>query len=347
MKALVYNGPKDIRYQDFADPVLQSGDSAILKVIKSSICGSDLHIYHGNIQHEKPFVVGHEFIGEVVEIGDKVRLFSQGDRVIVAPGCGCGVCLQCQRRIGCDNGKIRVFGMGALSNYLHGGQAEAVMVPAADTTLLKIPEGINDDQAVLLTDNFPTGWVGAKWAEIQPGQTVAVIGLGSVGLNAVESAYFLGAAKVFAIDRVPERLKVAELIGAIPINGDDAVVQIQEATNGIGVDAFIEAVGSNETIKMGFDLIRPGGVISVVGAAQRNDFAFPMAAAFWRGLRLHIGICQVRQYWDEIIPLVQAGRLKPDRVVSHHMGLTEGADAYRQFDRREDGVIKIILDPVK
>jgi threonine dehydrogenase-like Zn-dependent dehydrogenase len=168
-----------------------------------------------------------------------------------------------------------------------------------------------------------------------------------VGLNAVESAYFLGASKVYAIDKIPERLKVAESLGAIPIIGDDAAAQIIEATKGIGVDSFIEAVGHNDTIRMGFDLVRSGGVISVVGAAQSNDFSFPMGFAFWRNLRFHIGLCQVRLFWDELIPLVQAGRLKPERVVTHHMGLSEGEEAYRLFDARKAGVIKIILDPEK
>ena len=347
MKALVYNGPKDIKFQNFADPALESGDSVILKVKKSSICGSDLHIYHGDLKPDRPFVVGHEFIGEVVEVGDMVRRFKVGDDVIAAPGCGCGVCRSCHAGGGCENGVVRVFGMGPLSNYLHGGQAEYVMVPAADTSLIKIPEGVNDDQAILLTDNLPTGYAGAKWAEIQPGQTVAVIGLGSVGLNAVECAYFLGASKVFAVDKIPERLAAAESMGAIPISGEDAVSQIREATKGVGVDSFIEAVGYDATIRMGFDLVRPGGVISVVGASQNPDFSFPMASAFWNGLRFHIGLSPVRSYWDELILLIQSGRLKPERVVTHHMALSEGGTAYEIFDARKDGAIKIVLDSKK
>ena len=344
MKALIYNGPRDIRYQDFPDPVLENGDSVILKVKKSSICGSDLHIYHGDLHPDRPFVVGHEFIGEVIEVGNTVRRFKAGDQVIVSPGCGCGICRACHAGTGCENGIGRVFGMGPLANYLHGGQAEYVMVPAADTSLITIPEGVTDDQAILLTDNFPTGYAGAKWAEIEPGHTVAVIGLGSVGLNAVESAYFLGAAKVFAIDKIDERLSTAQSMGAIPINGENAIDQIRQATKGLGVNAVIEAVGHDATIRMGFDLVRPGGVISVVGASQNPDFSFPMASAFWNGLRFHTGLCPVRLYWDELILLIQSGRLKPERVVTHHMGLSEGEKAYSLFDSLKDGVIKIVLD---
>lgn len=346
MKALIFNGPEDIRYQDFQDPQIETEDSVIVKVRKSGICGSDLHIYHGGFINDTDFVVGHEFIGEIVEVGENVRGFSPGDQVLSAASIGCTDCPQCKigRVTRCERGVTRCYGQGSLGGYLQGGQAEKVMVPAAETTLLHMPQGVSDDQAILLTDNLPTAYFGAKNAGIHPGQAVAVIGLGPVGLLSVECAFILGAARVFAIDKVPERLSNALELGAIPLTGDDIKTQIKEATKGRGVDAVIEAVGADATIIMGLALVRNEGTVSVVGVNMNKSIAFPIAWAQFKNITFRMGVCPVQAYWNELIPLVQSGRIRGKNVVTHHMKLSEGAEAYRIYDERKDGIMKIILE---
>jgi len=345
MKALVYQGPERITYETVDDPTPADTESVIVKVDRCAICGSDLHIYHGHgFSPDTGFCVGHEAIGEIVEVGSGVKRFRSGDRVIIAGGVGCTECEHCRAgRVDlCERGPGRVFGVSA---GLPGGQAEAVAVPAADTTLTNIPEGVNDEQALLLTDNLPTGYYGAERAEIVPGQSVAVIGLGPVGMLAAESALLMGASRVFAIDRVRERLDAAETLGATAVRSDTPVDEIREATKGRGVDAAIEAVGADETICMGLHLVRTGGVVSVVGVNQSMDCRFPMGLAFAKSIALHIGLCPVQSFWPKLIPLIQNGRLKPDRVITHRVGLSEGEQAYRQFAAREDGVMKTVLEP--
>jgi threonine dehydrogenase-like Zn-dependent dehydrogenase len=257
---------------------------------------------------------------------------------------GCGLCAAC--RAGhvarCERRVSRVFGMGA---ELPGGQAEAVAVPAADTALRRIPDGVSVEQAVLLTDILPTAFFGARNAELRPGQSAAVIGLGPVGQLAVECAFLCGAARVFAIDRIPERLAAAEALGATPVHADCAAEVVLVATAGLGPDAVIEAVGADATIQLALQLVRPAGVVSVVGVNVRLDFPFPMALALMKNLTFRIGVCPIPELWDELIPAVQAGRLRPERVFTHRMPLSEGSEAYRIFDEKRDGVLKVLLDP--
>ncbi|MFP3907738.1 MAG: zinc-binding dehydrogenase [Acidimicrobiales bacterium] len=344
MRATVLNGPGDVTVENVDEPTLPDAASIIVGVSHTAICGSDLHLYHGI--HGSPGIhLGHEFIGEVVEAGADVRRFQVGDRVLVSGVIGCGQCTQCRGHnpVRCAAGFPRVFGNGL---DLPGGQAELVAVPAADTSCHLIPESISAEAAVLLTDILPTGYYGAANADVRPGDTVAVIGLGPVGIFALQSAQVMGAARVIAIDTVPERLAHAERLGAISVDATDGTpAAVLEATDGRGADATIEAVGIDQTITDAIYSTRAGGTVSVIGANLGMEFAFPMGLAFLRDLTFRIGICPVQSTWSELIPLVAAGRIQPEHVVTHRMGLSEATEAYRLFDAREDGVLKVMLDP--
>jgi 2-desacetyl-2-hydroxyethyl bacteriochlorophyllide A dehydrogenase len=346
MKAIVFHGARDMRVETVPDPTPLDARGAVVRVDRAAICGSDLHLYHGAFPAELAgFTVGHEFVGEVVETGSGVSKLRPGDRVMVSAVVGCGECPECVRgqAVFCSTAPSQVFGTTPL---LQGGQAEAVAVPAADHTCRLIPDGVGIEQAVLLTDILPTGFFGARNAEIEPGQTVAIIGMGSVGQLALMSAQLYGPAKILAIDRVPERLAVASKQGAIPIDGNGDVTQaILEQTDGRGPHAVIEAVGADETIALAMELVRPGGVVSVVGVNVNPAFSFNMALAFMKNLRFRIGLVPVQELWPSLIPLVTSGRLAPEHVFTHRMPLSEGPRAYEIFDGRTDGVMKVLLDP--
>jgi 2-desacetyl-2-hydroxyethyl bacteriochlorophyllide A dehydrogenase len=345
IRALTYHGARDVRVETRPDPTPPDADGALLRVERAAICGSDLHLYHGDLPVLEPgFAIGHEFVGEVVEVGRGVRDFRPGDRVLCSGVIGCGLCHAC--RAGhvarCERRVSRVFGMGPA---LPGGQAEAVAVPGADAALRRIPDGLSVEQAVLLTDILPTAWFGAKNAELRPGQSVAVVGLGPVGQLAVECALVFGASRVFAVDTIPERLAAAKALGAVPLEPGAAVEAVLAATGGLGTDAVIEAVGADASIQLALQLVRPAGVVSVVGVNVRLDFPFPMALALMKNLTFRIGVCPIPEFWDELIPLVLAGRLRPERVFTHRLPLSQGTDAYRLFDEKRDGVLKVLLDP--
>ncbi len=345
MRATVLNGPGDVSIESVDDPTLIDNASIIVAVTHTAICGSDLHFYHG-VQGGPGIHLGHEFVGTVVEAGDEVRRVRVGDRVLVSGVIGCGQCRWCVagEPVRCVVGP-RVFGTTA---ELAGGQAELVAVPAADTSAIPIPESITPEQAVLLTDILPTGWFGATNAGVQPGETVAVIGLGPVGIFALQSAMVMGAARVLAVDTVPSRLARAEALGAEPIDARNGTpLAIHELTAGRGADRTIEAVGIDQTITDAIYSTRAGGTVSVIGANLGATYPFPLGLAFLRDLTFRIGLCSVQRTWPQLIPLVESGRIRPEEVVTHRMGLSEVADAYRLFDSRVDGVLKILLDPTR
>jgi 2-desacetyl-2-hydroxyethyl bacteriochlorophyllide A dehydrogenase len=342
MKALLYQGARDIRYEGFPDPILAADTDAIIRMDRCGICGSDLHIYHGQgFSPDIGYCVGHEAVGEVVEVGRAVRRLKTGDKVMLSAAVGCGGCASCLAgEINqCANNMMQCYG---LSHRLEGCQAEAIRAPFADFNVAPIPEGLTADQALMLTDNLPTAWYGLRNAEVAPGQTVVVVGLGPIGLMAVEGAFVLGAARVFAIDRVPERRTIAESLGAIAL-GDDAVARIMEMTSGRMADCAVEAVGADETIQLAINCVGRMGTVSVIGVNMTPAFNFPMGAAFFKNLTFRIGTCSVPKWWPELIPLIQGGRLRPERYISHHMPLAEGAEAYRRFDAREAGALKMVL----
>jgi threonine dehydrogenase-like Zn-dependent dehydrogenase len=217
-------------------------------------------------------------------------------------------------------------------------------VPAADFNAAPIPEGVSVDQALMLTDGLATAWFGCKNADIGSGKTVAVVGLGPIGLMAVESAFVMGAARVFALDLIPERRRLAEQLGAVALDGQDAVEIIREATGGRMADSVVEAVGADATIALSLRLAGRGGTVSVIGVNQDRTFGFPMGRAFGMGLTFRIGMCSVPETWPELIPLIQTGRLRPERYISHVLPLSDGARAYDLFDRRADGALKMVLE---
>ena len=343
MNALVYRGPRDVRYEDVADPAIVEPTDAIVRVERSGICGSDLHIYHGQgFSPDTGFCVGHEAIGTVIEAGSSVLRVTPGTRVMLSAAVGCGRCAKCLggHIARCERGAAGCYGLGA---QLQGCQADFVRVPMADFNAAPIPDGLTDDQALLLTDNLPTAYYGCLNAEIGPGKSVAVVGLGPIGLMAVEIAFVLGASRVFAVDLVPERRARAEELGAEPVDGAAAVAEISAKTKMHGVDCAVEASGSDATVAMAIALTGLGGVVSVVGVNLSPAFQFPMALAFIKNMTFRIGTCSVQCHWPELVPLVQAGRLHPERVVSHHLPLSQGAEAYRLFDAREHGALKMVL----
>lgn len=345
MKALRYYGARDVRYEAMDDPTPQSERDAIIKVEACSICGSDLHIYHGHgFSEDTGFCVGHEAVGEVVEVGRGVHRLKVGDKVMLPAAVGCGACRSCLS----GNVANCEFSAGAcygLSARLQGSQAEAVRVPAADMNAVPVPEGVTMEQALMMTDALATAWFGARNADIKPGSSVAVIGLGPIGLMAVDSAFVMGAHVVYAIDPIAERRAMAEASGAIALHPDAALEWIKQDTHGNKVDCVVEVVGSDATVDFALRLVRRRGTVSVIGVQQSRRFAFPLERAFAAGLTFRIGTCSVPEELPALFPLVQSGRLSPEKYVSHRMALSEGAEAYRLFEAREAGALKMVLKP--
>lgn len=347
MKALTYHGARDIRYEDVADPKPFDADSAVVRITAAGICGSDLHIYQGHgFTEDIGYCLGHEAVGEVVEAGSGVRRFAVGDRVLLPGSTGCTHCPACRtgRVARCERGQAACYG---LSHALPGSQAQAVAVPSADTNLVTVPDGVSAEAALLLTDNAPTAWYGARRAGITPGDTVAVIGLGPVGLLSVMAAQIMGAGRVLAVDLVPERRARAAELGAQPVEGEDVKAQVRELTGGRGADVVLEAVGADATIALALSLVRQAGRVSVVGVNQNMSFAFPMALAQVKEVEFHIGLCSVQYELPTLLALTVAGRMRPETVISHRLGLSDGPEAYRIFDSRAGGVSKVVLDPTR
>ena len=347
MKALVFNGPRDIRYESYDDPELRSANSAILKVESCSICGSDLHMYHGahigktEYNADTPrFCTGHEFIGEVVEAGPDVHGFKVGDKVLSAGGTGCGQCSVCKTGNPGQCSAATAFG---LSTGLQGGQAEFVNIPNADKTLMSM-DGLTQEQGLLLTDGMATAYFGLTRADPKPGGTVAVVGLGPIGLIGVELAFLLGAAQVLAIDPVASRRAMAEKLGAIALApGPDLIDQVRELTHGKGAESVFEASGSSGAIASVLPLVASRGTCSFIGIPEPDD-SLPLPLIMYKHVTVRGGICDVQNMWPHLVPLIQEGRIKAPDLFSHHFSLEEGSEAYRLFDSREDGVIKIKID---
>ena len=345
MRAVVLNGERDVSVEDVPDAGVPGPDGLLLRVERTAICGSDLHLYHGPMTI--PGVhLGHEFVGTVEDVGSSVRSVTKGDRVLVSGVIGCGTCPPCRAGdvVCCSNDGMRVFGT---SLDLDGGQAEGVAVPAADASVVKIPEGISVEQAVLLTDILPTGYLGAQRADISPGDTVVVIGLGPVGVFALQCAQLYGPSRILAVDMVPDRLARAAELGAEPIDASDGgtVAKVLEATGGRGAQAVIEAVGADASVTDAIFCAAPGGTISVIGVNLNIAFPFPVPVALMKRLTFRVTIAAIPTTWSALFPLVQNGKLRPEEVFTHRMALSDAAEAYRIFEAREDGVLKVLLDP--
>lgn len=339
MRTVVIDEPGRIRIDTRPDPVLPGPGGAIVEVTAAGICGSDLHFYEGDYPLVQPVALGHEAVGTVVETGPDVRSVRVGDLVLISSVAGCGDCAGCATKdpITCLSGP-QIFGAGVLG----GAQADLLAVPAADFQLLRIPDGIDTEEALLLTDNLATGWAGAQRAEIPPGGTVVVFGLGAVGLCAVRSAIAQGAGMVFAVDPVAGRRDRAARSGATPLE-PPALQTVLEATGGRGAAAVIDAVGSDTTMTDALTCVRPGGTVSVIGVHDLNPFPFPALAGLIRSVSLRMTTAPVQRTWPELIPLIQAGRLNTAGIFTHSMPLADAAAGYAVVAARSADCIKVML----
>jgi len=344
MRAVTFQAPGEVRVEDVREPELIDATDAIVQIAASGVCGSDLHIYHGRVKIEPGFTIGHEYVGTVTALGDEVRDVTVGDRVLGCFQTACGHCFFCSRGLfhKCDSS--RTFGHGAALGSLPGTQAELALVPNADLVLRRVPAEMSDDVALFAGDVMGTGYHAAAESGLQQGDVAAVLGLGPVGLCAVQAALALGAADVIAIDTVPERLAMAASFGALAVHltDDDPREAAREATDGRGVDASIEAVGDPRALELAIRLTRKCGTVQAVGVyAERCEVHMGL---FWiKALSMRSGHANVIGHVDSVLELMSSGRLDPAPLVTHHMALDEAPEAYALYDRRE--ALKIVLQP--
>lgn len=348
MKALTFQGKETIRYESIPDPEILSPTDAIVKVTLCAICGSDLHVYH---EHEKGLdqgtAMGHEFTGEIVAVGKDVKVMRTGDLVMSPFTTNCGNCFYCNIGLTCRCIRGQLYGWRENENGLHGGQAEYVRVPMADSTLMKIPEDVSTEEALFLGDILSTGFFCARQAEIKPNNTYAVVGCGPVGLMAILGALEYGAEKVFAIDTVAERLERAKQFGAIALNAskENPLEIIRMANEGRGADAVLEAVGNSNTNRLAYELVRPGGIISAVGVCTDAHLAFSPTQAYDKNLTYKVGRCPARFMMNDLVPVVQKRKYDFTSIITHRLNLAAGAIGYDIFANRKEACLKVILKP--
>ncbi|KFI24985.1 glutathione-dependent formaldehyde dehydrogenase [Haematobacter missouriensis] len=389
MKALTWHGKSDMRYETVPDPQIEDAKDAIIKVTSCAICGSDLHIYDGVMAcMEHGDVIGHETMGEVVEVGADTSKLKVGDRVVIPFTIACGECFFCQRGFfsGCErsnrdfdkakkmwgNSPAGLFGYSHLLGGYSGGQAEYLRVPYADVGHIKVPSNLSDDQALFLSDIFPTGYMAAEFCDIKPGDTIAIWGCGPVGQMAIRSAFILGAERVIAIDTVPERLALAAAAGAEVLDFAEADIydEIMARTEGRGADACIDAVGTEPDTTSGFMAVidrikvatfmgtdrphvlrqaimccRNFGTVSIVGVYAGFLDKMPMGSAINRGLTFRMAQTPVQRYMPKLLGLIEEGRIDPSFVITHKGKLEDGPELYKTFRDKADGCIKVVLNP--
>ena len=389
MKANCWYGKNDVRVEKVPDPKILNPRDAIVKITSTAICGSDLHLYNGFVPTmEKGDILGHEFMGEVVEVGSAVKNLEVGDRVVVPFPISCGNCFFCQRQMFslCENSNPNaplaeqmwghslagVYGYSHLLGGYAGGQAEYARVPFADVDHIKIPDGLSDEQVLFLSDVFPTGYMAAENCDIEPGDTIAVWGCGPVGQFAIKSAYLLGAERVIAIDRVPERLRMArEEGGAETLNYEEVDVYdtLMEMTGGRGPDACIDAVGMEAHgpgIEYAYDRLkqaamletdrpialreaimacRNGGTVSVPGVYGGFIDKVPFGSAMNRAVTIKTGQTHVHRYMRPLLERVEKGEIDPSFIITHRMSLEDAPEGYEIFKNKQDDCIKIVLKP--
>jgi threonine dehydrogenase-like Zn-dependent dehydrogenase len=390
MRATCWHGKHDMRVDDVPDPAIMNRRDAIVRVTSTAICGSDLHLYDGFIPTmKKGDILGHEFMGEVVEVGPDVTNLRVGDRVVVPFPIACGNCGACRAEAYslCENSnpnawmaeKLLGHSPAGIYGYSHmlggfaGGQAEYARVPFADVGPLKVSPGMSDEQALFLSDVFPTGYMAAEMCDITPGDTIAVWGCGPVGQFAMASAKMLGAARVIAIDRVPERLAMAaNRAGAtdtIDYEAQDVMETLKELTGGVGPDACIDAVGMEahapgimyaydrfkqalmlETdrpiaLRQAIMACRNGGTVSVIGVYGGFIDKFPMGSFINRSLTMRTGQCHVQRYMKPLLQRIENGDIDPSFIITHRMSLDEAPQAYDLFKNKQDDCVKVVLTP--
>jgi threonine dehydrogenase-like Zn-dependent dehydrogenase len=389
MKALCWYGKEDVRVENVPDPRILNPRDAIIRITSTAICGSDLHLYDGFIPTLAPGdILGHEFMGEVVEVGHSVKNLKVGDRVVVPFTISCGNCFFCREELWslCDNSnpnawiaeKMYGYSASGLFGYSHiyggyaGGQAEYVRVPFADVGPIKIDSDLKDEQVLFLSDIFPTGYMAAENCNIKPGDTVAVFGCGPVGQFAIRSAFLLGAERVIAIDRFPERLLLAEAGGAEVVNYEDKrdiVEVLKEMTGGNGPDSCIDAVGMEahghtigalydrfkvvtmqttdrlNVLRQAIQACRKGGTVSISGVYGGMLDKVPFGAAFAKGLTLKMGQTHVQKYLRPLLQRVQRKEIDPSFVITHRAPIEQAPEMYRTFRDKQDDCIKVVLQP--
>jgi len=389
MRATCWNGTRQIDVERVPDPQILNASDAIVRITSTAICGSDLHLYNGFIPTMKRGdIMGHEFMGEVVEVGTGVKTLRAGDRVVVPFPIACGHCAQCEREMYslCENSNPNawmaeklwgyspcgIFGYSHMLGGYAGGQAEYARVPFADVNPLKVPDDLDDEQVLFLSDIFPTGYMAAEACGIQPGDTIAVFGCGPVGQFPIKSAYMLGAERVIAIDRFPYRLRMArERAGAETINYEECDVfdALEEMTGGRGPDHCIDAVGLEghapgvhgaydkmktmmmlETdrpvaLRQAILACRSGGTVSVAGVYGGFIDKFPMGAVVNRSLTIKSGQTHVQRYMRPLLRRIQDGEIDPSFVITHRLNLSDAASGYEMFSKKHDECMKVVLRP--
>lgn len=385
MKAVVFHSPKRMHVDDVEDPKLVDPRDAIVRVTSTAICGSDLHIYNGFFPQLSNFVMGHEFMGVVEEVGSGVANLRRGDRVVVPFPIACGACFFCRvaSPVNCVHSNPEKYGPegglldgkgGGLFGYTkfyggwNGGQAEYVRVPFADYGPRLVPEDLSDEKVLFLTDVFPTGWSGVAWAKLQGGETVAVFGAGPVGIMAAKAAWLQGAGRVVVVDVQPYRLAIAKRAAnaeTIDAGDVDPVEAIRAMTDGRGADVCIDAVGMEadrsvfakvkavahgergtiDVLRTCFSAVRRAGVVSILGVYGTNYDNFPLAQMFDKGIRVQGGQAPVHNHIDDLIALVANGKVVLDDIVTHTLPLSDAPHAYEIFNKKQDGCLKVVLKP--
>jgi len=344
MRAVTYQAPGEVRVDEKPEPEVGSPDEAVIRVEATGVCGSDLHIYHGRVEIEPGFTIGHEYVGTVLATGDDVSKVAEGDRVLGTYCTACGECFFCRRGDFQQCDSTRVFGHCETLGSLQGAQADQLLVPHADLTLRRVPDGLSDDVALFAGDVMGTGYHAVQALDLEPGSSAAVLGLGPVGLCAVQAAKAGGADRVIAIDSVEERLKMAESLGAIPLHltEDDVRARVKEETEGRGVDGAVDAVGHPDALDMACRLTRKAGTVSATGV-YAEPIQLHMGIVWIKGLTLKTGQANVIAYVDPVLERLESGELDPTPLVTHHMKLDEAPEAYEVYDRHE--ALKIVLTP--
>lgn len=379
MLAMTYRGPYRVRSENKPDPVIEHPNDAIVRVTRACICGSDLHLYHGLVPDTRVGTTfGHEFTGIVEEVGSDVRTLKKGDQVMVPFNIFCGTCYFCERELygNCHNTNPEATAVGGIYGYSHtaggydGGQAEYVRVPFADVGPMKIPEGLDLDDAVLLTDAFPTGYQAAEMGDIKKGDTVVVFGAGPIGIFAAKSAWLLGAGRVIVVDSLEYRLEFVKNFAQCEVvnfkSVKDMAEHIKKMTEGLGADVCIDAVGceaqgnflqkltgltlmiqagSATALHWAINSVRKGGVVSIVGVYGPTFNAVPIGNAINKGLTLRMNQASVKRHMPRLIEHIQAGRISPKEVITHRIPLEDVSEAYHIFSSKLDQCIKPILIP--
>lgn len=350
MKAVVFRGVRDVRVEDVPEPRIVDPTDAVVRITTSAICGSDLHQYHGRggALVQPGAVMGHEFMGVVEAVGAEVRAVRPGDRVVAPFSVSCGRCPWCRRGLPtqCTTTGRAVFG-GRFGHVYPGGQAAAIRVPFADDLCEPVPAAMPDEDALFVGDILATAYACAEAGGIRPGDAVAVVGAGPVGLLAVQAAHLFGAGRVFAVDCVEARLARAAEFGAepVPLDRGDPVAALRARTGGWGPDVVLECVGHPTAFAQAIEAVRAGGTVASVGVYLEPAIEFPAREAFFKDLTLRMGICNARNSMTALLGLVRLGKLQPARIVTHTLPLAEAPRGYEIFDRKAEGAIKVLLKP--